>query len=503
MKREGMTSREIVVCAACAVMMSFAGGVVFADDHEDAATVPAGVGFSGWLASPSGEPYKGEADLVVGVFANAEGGEPIEEFTFTDVDVDEGRFSITLESQNAALWDGSTRWFEVTVEGEVLSPRTAIVSTPYALRAGIATHLTDTAKADLLAEADMQLTATKTQLADAETKLTSAEARILALEERLAGIDTKLASMRVEGTDVFFEGVNVHIRDGSGATYVMGAPLPDSAEDVVTPADGSGLGNLIIGYNEDISNDDPDLRSGQHNLVVGSGHSYTSVAGIVAGYNNKTESHATATIGGWRNKATNRAAVIISGKDNRAEEEGAVVVGGEDNLSESNHTVVVGGRDNKANDDNSVVVGGRYNLSEAEHAVVVGGRSNVIKEVDDLANADGSVIIGGRDNRVGEVSNTQANNAVIVGGNANKTCTVSSAGADNAVIVGGTTNETCGQLLSNSDNAVIVGGVSNDTRARNTVVMGGENNTATGVGAVQIAGNSRDNPQINSGQVSP
>ena len=37
-----------------------------------------------------------------------------------------------------------------------------------------------------------------------------------------------------------------------------------------------GLGNVIIGYNE---SDGTDLRSGSHNLIVGSNHSYTGDCG--------------------------------------------------------------------------------------------------------------------------------------------------------------------------------------------------------------------------------
>src|SRR5687767_725294 len=78
------------------------------------------------------------------------------------------------------------------------------------------------------------------------------EARIAALETALTNAQATIACMHTVGDDVFFEGCNVHIRSGSGATN----------------AAVNGLGNLIIGYNEDtISPFPPAQRTGSHNLV--------------------------------------------------------------------------------------------------------------------------------------------------------------------------------------------------------------------------------------------
>ncbi|MCG8590604.1 MAG: hypothetical protein MJE66_15035, partial [Proteobacteria bacterium] len=64
------------------------------------------------------------------------------------------------------------------------------------------------------------------------------------------------------GNDVFFEGCNVHVRNGAGTTNTT-----------------NGLGNLIIGYNE--AGAVPPTRTGSHNLVVGEAHGYSSYAGVV------------------------------------------------------------------------------------------------------------------------------------------------------------------------------------------------------------------------------
>ena len=76
-----------------------------------------------------------------------------------------------------------------------------------------------------------------------------------------------LTCLRREGNDVIFEGCNVHVRSGAGAT---GAAV-------------NGLGNLIVGYNEA---QPADIRTGSHNLVVGPFHTYSSHGGLVAGLDN-------------------------------------------------------------------------------------------------------------------------------------------------------------------------------------------------------------------------
>ena len=65
----------------------------------------------------------------------------------------------------------------------------------------------------------------------------------------------------VKGPHIIFEGVNVHIRSGSGSTY-DGIDPATWTPDMPT----SGRGNLIIGYNE-ISKYDPTVRGGAHCLA--------------------------------------------------------------------------------------------------------------------------------------------------------------------------------------------------------------------------------------------
>src|SRR5205823_4276431 len=99
----------------------------------------------------------------------------------------------------------------------------------------------------------------------------------------------------VIGPNITFKGANIHIVSGSGRTDDNGNP--------------TGLGNLIIGYDEDPKNSltgdssdgipinaapgvpsplSPGDRGGSHNLVIGGGNRFTQAAfgGFVAGERN-------------------------------------------------------------------------------------------------------------------------------------------------------------------------------------------------------------------------
>ena len=103
-----------------------------------------------------------------------------------------------------------------------------------------------------------------------------------------AGADgTIIPCVTATAADVYFEGCNVHVQNGTGSTSTK-----------------NGLGNLIIGYNEETNrvND----RSGSHNLIVGPGHTYSAVGGLVAGYQNSVMCWYSSVSGGAYNTITAR-----------------------------------------------------------------------------------------------------------------------------------------------------------------------------------------------------
>ena len=147
-----------------------------------------------------------------------------------------------------------------------------------------------------------------TDLAAEETARMDADA---ALDARVILVETNsvldlgpYVSVDVSTTINSLVGANVHIRNGSGSTVSQ-----------------NGLGNLVVGYNEEIFSPD---RTGSHNLVVGKFHAYSNVGGFVAGSQN-----------------------TISGPS-------ASVSGGQDNVASAFNSSVSGGFSNEASGENSI-----------------------------------------------------------------------------------------------------------------------------------------------------
>src|SRR5262245_1120543 len=132
------------------------------------------------------------------------------------------------------------------------------------------------------------------------------------LQTALADANTTIACLHMapSGADLIVSGCNLHIQSGGGATAAING----------------GLGNLIIGYSEELNG--LEQRTGSHNLVIGEGHTYTSYGGLVAGYRNRgTGQHASVT-GGSDNTASGSLASVTGGFLNTASGSLASVSGG-------------------------------------------------------------------------------------------------------------------------------------------------------------------------------
>ena len=82
----------------------------------------------------------------------------------------------------------------------------------------------------------------------------------------------------------------------------------------LTDAPVNGLGNIIVGYDENTSDD----KSGSHNLVVGYGHTYSSYGGIVAGQDNSITGAFSSVSGGANNNASGYQSSVSGGANNTA-----------------------------------------------------------------------------------------------------------------------------------------------------------------------------------------
>lgn len=221
------------------------------------------------------------------------------------------------------------------------------------------------------------------------------------------------ASMSADGENLYFDGVNVHVRDESGSTNCGSTGC-------------NALGNLIIGYDEFLPYEEASCgglqgvdenglpvddcleatypKTGSHNLVVGSGHSYSSYGGLVAGrenqisgpystvtggIGNRAEGSYTSVSGGQGNVADGPSSTVSGGWDNHAVEGSSSVSGGLHNETRGRFSAISGGSRNKTLEAYSAICGGHKNEASGKYSSVSGGYQN-------KANGRESTVSGGK-----------------------------------------------------------------------------------------------------------
>jgi hypothetical protein len=234
------------------------------------------------------------------------------------------------------------------------------------------------------------------------------------------------------GDNVIFNGCNVHVRSGAGAT--------DAAV--------NGLGNLIVGYDEyggygangGIGVCCDDDKAGSHNLVVGSWHTYSNYGGFVAGYDNRVTGKYSSVSGGV--------------SDNAATGDYTSVSGGYNNTASGKYSSVSGGLGGIASGDQSSISGGQNNIASGTYSSVSGGEtseargwSSIVSGVNNLASGNYSSVSGGGQNIAsghyssisGGLSNTAIGHSSSVSGGYSNT-----ASGDRSSVSGGNTRTAAG-----------------------------------------------------------
>jgi hypothetical protein len=201
----------------------------------------------------------------------------------------------------------------------------------------------------------------------------------------------------LKGPHIIIEGANVHIRSGSGYThdkvsrscrplegsvpwcpynhyascvsYGSGQTWPHWECDYEQTSELTGLGNLIIGYNEERRSNTTtglhDQRTGSHNLVIGRYHSFSSYGGLLAGENN--------TIGEGSDRPQYGLGCVVMGYDNAVNGKFSAITGGERNFIDSSWAVISGGSFNEIEGSYASISGGRCNLAIGEWSSINGG----------------------------------------------------------------------------------------------------------------------------------
>lgn len=317
-------------------------------------------------------------------------------------------------------------------------------------------------------------------------------ARVEELEGKIAQLEALLLGVTRDGNKIIFEAINVQIVNGTDST----------------DGTSNGLGNLIIGYNE---NTVSASRTGSHNLVLGIDHEYTSYAGLLAGRENIV-SGTSSSVMGYRNEVTASYGSIIGGSGNIVSTIYSSISGGSDNEVTAAYSSVSGGRNNVASGNYSSISGGRYNEASGQYSFVGGGGdSNSIHGNNAFSNY--SAILGGHHNIAGDNSNLDDHSlgeqATVSGGYFNTAIGGNScvsgglaniASGQYSTVSGGHTNEASGESASVSGgydstasgrSSSVSGGRQNEAIGESDSVSGGEDNTANGYASSVSGGRNR------------
>jgi polyhydroxyalkanoate synthesis regulator phasin len=223
-----------------------------------------------------------------------------------------------------------------------------------------------------------QITALQTNVTALQNQCSSDTSQITALQNQLAAVQKNNALLLgpfvsvdpnpengVAGPNITFTGANIHIVSGSGATD----------DHRFSGGSSSGLGSLIIGYDEVPPPGTPPLspgdRDGSHNLVIGEFNRFTSPAfgGLVAGRLNAISAQEASVSGGNGNTASNIFASVSGGDGNTASGETASVSGGAGNTASGIQASVSGGDGNTASGALASVIGGTLNTANIDRSI--------------------------------------------------------------------------------------------------------------------------------------
>lgn len=211
------------------------------------------------------------------------------------------------------------------------------------------------------------------------TSLQEVKDRVVILEANPSVKIGELGYMRLDtnelngviGPHVIFEGVNLHLQNGSGGSF---------GEGFISDNPPNGLGNLIIGYDGVYRYEsrplEPGDRRGSHNVVIGNGNAFSGISSIVQGWCNIVRGQYSAAIAGDNNEAGGWSAVIGGWYNIAAEGAESVIIGGYQNQSTGTGSVITGGHENIANGHSAVVSGGVNNSASGNASTISGGQNN-------------------------------------------------------------------------------------------------------------------------------
>ncbi len=285
-----------------------------------------------------------------------------------------GQFNASLDF--GAVFEGSARWLEISVEGNLLTPRTPVAPTPYSLYSAKAGSVSNPTFLGTTGNTPLELYVNNTRALRLEPATGS--------PNLIGGYSGNVVSNGFIGAVIAGGGAATNPENGDPVQNIIGANfafIGSGARNLIT-----GEGGVIGGgfYNT-VTNGTGVIAGGDGNLVGG------SQAFIGAGSENVATGHNSVVAGGSGNRATGGNAFIGGGQDNVAGTSSfSVVAGGKSNTASGNQSIVGGGDGNTASGDYSVVIGGLNNTASANFCFAGGTSANATHQGSFVWSSDGS-----------------------------------------------------------------------------------------------------------------
>jgi hypothetical protein len=208
----------------------------------------------------------------------------------------------------------------------------------------------------------------------------------------------------------------------------------------------------------------------------GSWIGYTAGGNVASGTNS-------AVAAGFNNQATALGAFVAAGQNHVASGVSSLVIGGFQNTAAGLDAMVGGGAFNRANGPRSVVLSGYGNLTTGSYGIVVGGGRDTNttnpagSEVqDNAAYGKWSFVGGGHGNRAGVSGNEGIRNSAVVGGQRNVASGIQSfIGAGGCNVASGTSAAVAAGGQESNTDACTAGNVASGSSA--FIGAGSQNNT--------------------------
>lgn len=332
-----------------------------------AQNIPGRMNFQAVLTDTEGTPLSGTLDITFAIFDAPTGGTLLWSEQQTGISIsDEGVLNVQLGNVNAialAVFGGGTRYLEMTIAGDTpMSPRSPLVTVPYAFIAAKSTSIDGATGGGILGSMDISdglvvggiLRTSGFKLGDA-----TVPGHVLTVDDNGVGTWQAPASWGADawlllgnaGTSVAnnFLGTT----DNTPVAFKVNNERFLRANPIPTGLSFYAEAPSIIGGHS--SNN---ILASVSGAFIGGGGGHDADAGV--DYPNTVTSHFGAIVGGQQNTVSGFLSFIGGGYDNTVSGQRSVISGGYSNTASGDHATVPGGFDCAA--------GGNYSLAAGRRA---------------------------------------------------------------------------------------------------------------------------------------